>query len=68
VSKKTELLSILNVFGASELNLQESISDWKHSDERKNQANLKMNRKLLRNKNIEERKQEFNNSSGDNDE
>lgn len=60
MSKEIELLSILNAFGAAEFNPQVSISDWKHSDERKNKAELKNAKRLLRNKNIEDRKQEFN--------
>ena len=59
MSKEIELLSILNAFGASALDIQLPVSDWQHSEERKTKSELKRSRKLLRNKNIEERKQEF---------
>ena len=59
MNKERELLSNLNAFGASTLDTQLPISDWQHSEERKTKSELKRSRKLLRNKNIEERKQEF---------
>lgn len=59
MSIERELLSILNGFGASALDIQLPISDWQHSEERKTKSELKRSRKLLRNKNIEERNQEF---------
>ena len=59
MTEEIELLSILNAFGASALDIQLPISDWQHSEERKTKSELKRSRKLLRNKCCEERKQDF---------
>ncbi len=60
MNKQIELLSMLNAFGAAEFNPQVSVSDWTHCETRKTEADTKRARKLLRNKNAQERINEFN--------